>query len=110
MRLNDYQEHALRTHNEDQGTVQSLANYALGLNGEAGEVADHIKKGIFHGHEMDRHELVKELGDCMWYIANLAHLAGFTLEMVAEMNVTKLMKRYPNGFNQEDSLKRVDAK
>lgn len=108
MDLNQYQEHALRTHNEDLGTVQSLANYALGLTGEAGEVADHIKKGIFHGHEMNRHELAKELGDCLWYISNLAHLAGFTLDMIAEMNVTKLMKRYPNGFDKEKSVNRVE--
>jgi len=106
MKLNEYQEHALRTHNEELGTVQALANYALGLNGEAGEVADQIKKGIFHGHEMNRHELAKELGDCLWYISNLSHMAGFTLEQVAQMNVTKLMRRYPNGFDKEKSVNR----
>ncbi|ULT55411.1 nucleoside triphosphate pyrophosphohydrolase family protein [Neobacillus drentensis] len=108
MNLNDYQQHALRTHNEDLGQVQAFANYALGLNGEAGEVADHIKKGIFHGHEMNRHELAKELGDCLWYISNLSHLAGFTLQQIAEMNVTKLMKRYPEGFDKERSVNRDD--
>jgi NTP pyrophosphatase (non-canonical NTP hydrolase) len=108
MNLNQYQEHALRTHNERLSQVQSLANYALGLTGEAGEVADHIKKGIFHGHEMNRHELAKELGDCLWYIANLSHMAGFTLDQIAEMNVTKLMKRYPDGFSKEKSVNRVE--
>ncbi|MEK3819669.1 nucleoside triphosphate pyrophosphohydrolase family protein [Cytobacillus sp. FSL W8-0315] len=110
MKLNEYQELAKRTHNEDLPQPQALCNYALGITGEAGEVADHIKKGVFHGHEMNRHELAKELGDVMWYVANLANLAGFTLEQVATMNVTKLMKRFPNGFNSEDSKKRVDAK
>jgi NTP pyrophosphatase (non-canonical NTP hydrolase) len=108
MNLNEYQTHALRTHNEKLGQVQAFANYALGLNGEAGEVADHIKKGIFHGHEMNRHELAKELGDCLWYIANLSNLAGFTLDQIAEMNVTKLMKRYPEGFDKERSVNRDD--
>ena len=108
MKINEYQELALRTHNENLGQVQAFANYALGLNGEAGEVADHIKKGIFHGHEMNRHELAKELGDCLWYVANLANLAGFSLEQIATMNIDKLMKRYPNGFDKERSVNRDD--
>jgi NTP pyrophosphatase (non-canonical NTP hydrolase) len=108
MKLNEYQEMAQRTHDENRGTVQTFANYALGLNGEAGEVADHIKKGIFHGHEMNRHELAKELGDCLWYIANLSKMAGFTLEQVATMNVNKLYKRYPSGFDKEKSVNRND--
>ncbi|WP_447579913.1 nucleoside triphosphate pyrophosphohydrolase family protein [Acinetobacter baumannii] len=108
MKLNEYQELAKRTHNEELSQPQAFCNYALGITGEAGEVADHIKKGVFHGHEMNRHELAKELGDVMWYVANLAHLAGFTLEQVATMNVTKLMKRYPDGFDAERSVNRVD--
>jgi NTP pyrophosphatase (non-canonical NTP hydrolase) len=108
MKLNEYQVYAQRTHNEDLPQVQAFANYALGLNGEAGEVADHIKKGIFHGHEMNRHELAKELGDCLWYIANLSKLAGFTLEDVAQMNVNKLKARYPDGFDKEKSVNRVE--
>lgn len=108
MKLNDYQKHAQRTHNEDLPQAQAFANYALGLSGESGEVADHIKKGIFHGHEMNRHELAKELGDCLWYIANLSKLAGFTLEDVAEMNVNKLKARYPDGFDKEKSVNRID--
>jgi NTP pyrophosphatase (non-canonical NTP hydrolase) len=106
MNLNEYQELALRTHNEDLGQVQAFANYALGLSGESGEVADHIKKGIFHGHEMNRHEIAKELGDVMWYVANLSNLIGMKLDQVAEMNVTKLKKRYPEGFDKEKSVKR----
>jgi NTP pyrophosphatase (non-canonical NTP hydrolase) len=108
MKLNEYQELTQRTRNEELGTVQEFANYALGLNGEAGEVADHIKKGIFHGHEMNRHDIAKELGDCLWYISNLAKLSGWTLEQIATMNVAKLMKRYPKGFDKERSVNRVE--
>jgi NTP pyrophosphatase (non-canonical NTP hydrolase) len=108
MNLNEYQNLALRTHNEDLGQVQAFCNYALGLNGEAGEVADMIKKGIFHGHEMNRHEIAKELGDVMWYVANISNLIGMTLDQVATMNVTKLMKRYPNGFDKEKSVNRSE--
>ena len=108
MKLNEYQELALRTRNEGISQPQELCNYALGLTGEAGEVADLIKKGVFHGHEMNRHEIAKEIGDVLWYAANLANLIGMSLEQVATMNVTKLMKRYPEGFSKEKSLERVD--
>lgn len=108
MKLNEYQELALRTHDESMGQVQAFCNYALGLTGESGEVADHIKKGIFQGHEMDRHEIAKELGDVLWYVANLSNLIGMSLEQVATMNVTKLMKRYPSGFDKERSVNRDD--
>jgi NTP pyrophosphatase (non-canonical NTP hydrolase) len=107
--LNEYQELALRTHNEELSTPQALCNYALGACGEAGETADMIKKGVFHGHELNRHEIAKELGDQMWYIANLAKLIGFSLDDIGVMNVNKLKKRYPEGFNHVDSLKRVDV-
>lgn len=108
MKLNEYQELALRTHNEELSQPQAFCNYALGLTGEAGEVADHIKKGVFHGHEMNRHDIAKELGDVLWYAANLANLIGMSLEQVATMNVAKLMRRYPNGFDIEKSIHRVE--
>jgi len=108
MKLNEYQELALRTRNENLSQPQELCNYALGLTGEAGEVADHIKKGVFHGHEMNRHKIAKEIGDVLWYAANLSNIIGMSLEQVATMNVTKLMKRYPEGFSKEKSLNRLE--
>jgi NTP pyrophosphatase (non-canonical NTP hydrolase) len=108
LKLNEYQELALRTHNIDLPQVQAFCNYALGLTGEAGEVADHIKKGVFHGHEMNRHDIAKELGDVMWYVSNLAKLINFTLDDIAIMNVNKLKKRYPEGFSKEFSINRVE--
>ena len=108
MNFNEYQELAGRTSNGEGSTPQALTNYALGLNGEDGEVGDMIKKGVFHGHEMNRHEIAKELGDCMWYISQLARLTGFTLEEIAIMNINKLKKRYPDGFSSKASVNRVE--
>ncbi len=48
----------------------------LGLVGEAGEVADLIKKVEGHGHKPDREKLIKELGDVLWYVAVLHHALG----------------------------------
>lgn len=107
MKLNEYQALAERTANHNQDFA--LANWGLGLTGEAGEVADLIKKSVFHGHTIDREEIKKELGDTLWYLAQIATAAGLTLEEVATANVEKLKKRYPDGFSTEASIKRVDV-
>jgi NTP pyrophosphatase (non-canonical NTP hydrolase) len=80
----------------------------IGLCGEAGEVAELYKKAIYHGHKMDREKLVKELGDVLWYLSDLASKAGITLQEVANKNIQKLMKRYPDGFSQKASVERTD--
>lgn len=99
MNFNEYQNNALKTANTEVLTTdQCLMNAALGLNGEAGEVADMVKKWKFQGHEIDRNKITKELGDILWYVSLGAHACGKTLEEIAEMNIAKLAARYPNGF------------
>lgn len=79
---------------------------ALGLAGEAGEVIDIIKKEVGHGHPQDPAKIAIELGDLMWYIANLADAYGLSLSDVATMNINKLKARYPDGFSTEASINR----
>ena len=86
-----------------------LAVMGLGITGEAGEVADLIKKHLGHGHEFDRNLVVKELGDVLWYVAAIATLNGLTLSDVAMTNVAKLRLRYPEGFSEAASKARVDT-
>lgn len=81
-----------------------LAWNALGLTGEAGEVADCIKKMVFHDHGLNVEELEKELGDVCWYLAAIASKLGIDLETIMNKNIEKLKKRYPNGFSPADSL------
>ena len=102
---NDYQVAALRSAKalDSNGFIQ---NGILGLCGETGEIADHIKKHQFQDHELDKQHLIEELGDVCWYIAILAHGLGTDLETVMKGNVNKLMKRYPQGFSSERSLNR----
>lgn len=107
MKINEYQKLALRTASTLEPDKLVL-NGALGLNGESGEVADHIKKHLFQGHELKKEHLAKELGDICWYIAIMAEGLGYSLEEVMQMNVDKLMKRYPNGFEAERSLHREE--
>ena len=86
--------------------AQDLAYLALGLIGESGEVAEHVKKHFRHGHSLDEVHLVEELGDVLWYVAVLAHMLGTDLNTVADINMAKLRKRYPEGFSEERSRER----
>lgn len=80
---------------------------AIGLAGEAGEVADLVKKGIFHQHGIDKSKLAKELGDCLWYIAALCTKLDLPLSEIMRSNINKLESRYPDGYTSEDSINRA---
>lgn len=105
MTPNEYQNEAMRT----APRPLSLTNGVLGLCGEAGECADIVKKAIFHGHKLDKEHLAKELGDVAWYLAVTAYAIGYDLETVLRMNVDKLRKRYPDGFDAERSQNREEG-
>ena len=98
MDLNDYQSKARIT--ARYPVSQGLVYCALGLCGESGEVADKLKR-VYRDHggdlEAARESIGRELGDVLWYVANLAHELGFTLEQVASMNVEKLRSRTERG-------------
>lgn len=103
---NDYQRAALRTAN---GTnCVNLMNAALGMAGESGEVADIIKKHTFQGHDLDVNHVAEELGDVLWYVAVGAEAIGLSLGEVAQRNVDKLKRRYPDGFDKSRSINRED--
>ena len=106
MQINDYEKSVLRTANETLTPLEQLTNGLMGLNGEAGEVIDILKKHLYQGHELDREHIVKELGDVAWYLAISAHAIGVDLETIMQMNVDKLKARYPNGLETEHSLHR----
>lgn len=80
----------------------------LGIAGEAGEVADLIKKNLHHGKPLDRDKLLKELGDVRWYMEYLMLAVGTTMEEVENLNIEKCLARYPNGFNFADAAARRD--
>lgn len=111
--MNKYQKQAARTLIDSPdfdllNTELMIIWNAIGLAGETGEILDHIKKGIFHEHSLDRDHLKEELGDVMWYIAGLCTKLGLDLDEVLAFNIKKLEKRYPNGYNSEDSKNRVE--
>ena len=105
-----------------QGIIKETAVYpkeigvlycALGLCGEAGEVAEKIKK-VYRDNEgviteETTKNIKKELGDCLWYITALANELGLTLDQVMETNYNKLIERrltgtlHGSGDNREES-------
>ena len=107
MNANEYQKAALRTASK-YGSYELILNGVLGLSGETGEVADHLKKYLFQGHDLKKEHLAEELGDICWYLAITAKGLGYDLGTIMQMNVDKLMKRYPNGFEAERSLHREE--
>ena len=105
MTINEYQKHTLRTAGTDN-KHDLLINGAMGLCGESGEVIDLLKKHVYQGHELDREHIAKELGDIAWYLSVTAYALDYDLETVLQMNVDKLRKRYPHGFEADRSLHR----
>jgi NTP pyrophosphatase (non-canonical NTP hydrolase) len=106
--VNRYQKEAART--ADMGKEDALVMCGLGLTGEAGEFADHIKKWIFQGHDLNEGKVKAELGDIAWYLARACTALGVDLSEVLQANIDKLWKRYPDGFTTEASLARADEK
>ena len=94
MTFKEYQEMARSTaiYPRDRAIIYP----ALGLSGEAGEVAEKVKKWIRDGN-LDNNEIAKELGDVLWYIAALAGDLGITMEEIAEQNIQKLRDRSARG-------------
>lgn len=110
MTFNEYQKLAMRTASDrtNDSWMTQFDTGVLGLNGEAGEIADDWKKFKYHGHQFDKNKMVKELGDILWYVACAAEGIDMSMEEIAEANIEKLEKRYPTGFDTQRSVNRSD--
>lgn len=109
MKINEYQELAMNTLNPDLNRKDVLINSVMGLCGESGEAIDIVKKWLAQGHELDKEHLAKELGDIAWYLAEAATALDLPLEDILCANIEKLKKRYPEGFDREKSMKRLEG-
>ena len=106
--LDVFQEEALRCMRSDLPYEAICSNMCMGLAGETGETVDIFKKHIYQGKDLDINDVIEEIGDILWYIANLCNVNKITMKECMESNVEKLRKRYPNGFSIKDALERVD--
>ena len=103
----EYQKEAMKTAPvlDSDGLID---NAVYGLCGEVGECVDRLKKVKCQGHPQDIEHLIYEMGDILWYLAEMATGAGVTLEKVAEMNIRKLRQRYGETFESAKSINRTD--
>jgi len=104
MTFDEYQEKAISTltSTHDYGDVTpELMAQVLGLVGESGEVAEKFKKLIRDKQgalsDDDRKEIIKELGDILWYVNAVAVLLGGSISDVAETNLEKVLSRKARG-------------
>ena len=109
MKINEYQKLAMTTLNPALSKRDVLINSVMGLCGEAGEAIDIVKKWMAQGHELDKTSLTKELGDIAWYLAEAATALDLPLEEIFKANIDKLKQRYPEGFETNRSLTRLQG-
>lgn len=107
--LKEYLEFVEERRNKNVSVGLEVVNYSMGLVGEAAEVSELVKKWYFHKHTVNVDELAEELGDVLFYFMALSKMFDIDLEEIIKNNMNKLSKRYPKGFNSEDSIKRVDT-
>jgi NTP pyrophosphatase (non-canonical NTP hydrolase) len=81
--------------------IERLLTGAVGASAESGELLEIVKKLVFQGkswNEETKFHIQRELGDLMWYIAQISIAIDTPLDKIIEMNVDKLLKRYPEGY------------
>ena len=106
MDFNEYQKLAIRT--APTKDKLSLEMHSLhGMSSEVGEIHGIYQKA-YQGHAHDKHHVMSEISDLLWFIAEWCTANDYKLEDVAQYNIDKLKKRYPDGFSSERSLHRKD--
>lgn len=109
MDMNEYQRLAQRTSNTKHRSLdEAVINGAMGLCGESGEIMDIIKKWKYQGHMLIAADVIDECGDVLWYLAEIASGLETSLSEIAEKNIEKLKRRYPEGFDAERSINREE--
>lgn len=100
MEMDDYQQAALRTARAKDAPDEFM-HLVLGLVGEAGEIAEKVKKLVRDKNsdlaQLDRDDMAAELGDVLWYAAVLANFLDLSFDDVARRNVAKLADRQQRG-------------
>ncbi len=104
MTFDEYQKQALTTAIVHPDPLMDKTIWAMGISGEAGEVLEKWKKIVAYKDgkisDEDLHEIKKELGDVVWYIALLAHSLGLSLDEVMQLNLNKLASRKKRGVQK----------
>ena len=108
MTLSEYQQLAARTINPTLARSEQLSHGLFGLCGEVGEIHSLFQKE-YQGHDYSDEHLLKEIGDCLWMLAEICTSKGLCLEDAGITNIEKLKARFPEGFSSEKSLNRAEG-
>ena len=106
MKGNEYQELAARTIRKNLYDYEVEQHALHGMVGEIGEIHSIYQK-VYQDHVFDETHLKLEVGDLLWFIAEFCTAHGWDLDEIMELNINKLMNRYPDGFDEEKSKNRM---
>ena len=107
MTFREYQVDARRTQNPDLSPRDRLEHASWELASEVGEICGLLQK-THQGHQLNHVELRKEIGDVLWGIGELCDVFDWDMGAIAEENIAKLRRRYPDGFSVDKSVNRVE--
>ncbi|MCE2713149.1 MAG: nucleoside triphosphate pyrophosphohydrolase family protein [Cryomorphaceae bacterium] len=107
MTFDEYKQLAMRT-KKDGDFNFDIKHSVYGLSGEVGEFADCIKRWQIYGKELDRENAREEIGDILWFVALAANALGCSLDELAQENINKLARRYPEKYTDELANARID--
>ena len=93
---------------ELSGSDANLLHMVIGISGEAGELLDAIKKAVIYRKELDRVNVIEELGDIEFYLEGLRQELGVSREECLAANVAKLQKRYGDKYSDSAAQIRAD--
>lgn len=103
---NEYQRLAARTIDSNMNAIQQEKHALHGMVAEIGELHSIYQKK-YQGHDFDDLHAEIEVGDLLWFVAEYCTAMNWDLEDVMQLNIDKLIKRFPNGFEAERSLHRA---
>lgn len=105
----EYEHFVAKLFKQMHNAQDELIHGVMGISGEAGELTDCVKKHVFYEKALDEENLVEELGDLRFYYQALLTMFGLTDDLICQMNMDKLQKRYPKGeFSNEAAQERAD--
>jgi NTP pyrophosphatase (non-canonical NTP hydrolase) len=85
-----------------------LLHGIMGCGKESGELLDAYNRYLIYGKELDKKNIIEEIGDVMFYVALICRTMNVSLEQVCSENIAKLSIRYPDKFSNEAALARAD--
>lgn len=104
--IKEYQNKVNRTRANLDSNLMDNIHMVLGMQTESAEIADVFKKKLAYAKDIDLINVQEELGDIMWYIANMCNINEWNLEDILLQNINKLNIRFPEGFSQDLALNR----